>query len=930
MGHGEPPRLDVTSISERRRGVIGRDAELAAGDRFLDVVGSRQATLFLEGEPGIGKTTIWTEVCASGRARGHLVLTSQPAQSETELPFAGLLDLLASHIDLLPQLPSPQRRALEIALARVDPDPAETVGALATSAGFLSILTLLAAESPVVVAIDDLQWLDAPSLRVVAFGARRLAPHRIGLLGAVRIPSALDPTVPTVDIGVAVDRVRLEPLSLASLYHVIEDRLGLSLPRYALTRIEAASGGNPIVALEIARAFGGAGREPSTTDLPIPETVAGLVSRRVDVLPDATRRALLQCSALARPTAEIVAVGDLEPAVEAGLVTVDADGRIRFAHPLFARAVYSAASLDRRAEVHRWLSERVADRDEQTLHAALASPKRDNRLALRLHQAAERARQKGAPEFAAELEERAAGRTPLGQPDVELERRLRAAGHHVRAGNVERASSLARGVLAASPNPATQAQAHRLIAEIALGSSLPTAIELLETAIRQPDAEPRSVAELELNLAFTLMASVDLARALTHAKRAEQLGEALGDPAFVAEVLGVRIYIEVMKNDLLDRDALRRSLELEDTDRESPIQHRPMLNAAVLDCLSGRLDQARERLLGLRARIIDSGEEHELPFVSNLLAVVELHSGHRTTAFAYVEEAHRTALVVGSDTLLGYAVAVRCLIASLAGDEAAVLADASKASAIFDRVGWGIGRFYVSKALAFLGLSRDDLAEVERQLVPMAAVLGAGLSFGLSAFFVEDLIDARLATGDVEGAERLVSGIEAAALSIDAPIARVIGARGRALVESAQGRHESALETIATIERGDVLPTVPAEHGRTLLAKGQILRRVRRKQAAREALESARGIFDELGMALWVQKTDAELARIGRRRGASLELTETERRIAELAATGLTNRRIAAEAFVSPKTVEDVMSRVYGKLGIRSRAELGARMARPD
>ena len=229
--------------------------------------------------------------------------------------------------------------------------------------------------------------------------------------------------------------------------------------------------------------------------------------------------------------------------------------------------------------------------------------------------------------------------------------------------------------------------------------------------------------------------------------------------------------------------------------------------------------------------------------------------------------------------------------------------------------------------MSFLALSLDRPAEIEHVLGPFAAGLGTTVGFSVPAFFYGDLIDARLMTGDRKGAARLIEGLVEAGRRVDSPLALVIGLRGKALLESARGRHVAALAAVAEAERVSATMAIPSEHGRTMLAKGVILRRTRRKQAASEALAAARAIFDQAGMRLWVGKADSELARVGLRRAGRSELTETERRIAELAATGLTNREVAAEAFVSPRTVEDVLSRVYSKLDIRSRAELGAWMA---
>ena len=910
----------------RRPGVIGRDTELAAGDGFLDALAAGPAMLVLEGEPGIGKTTVWSELCGRARDRGHVVLSSQPVQSETELPFAGLLDLLGDYLDDIAELPGPQRRALEIALARSDPEPGESVGSLAASAGFLSVLGRLSGTGPVVVAIDDLQWLDVPTFRVFSFAARRLGSQRIGVLGPVRIPSALDATVPSVDIGADHQRIRLRPLSMASLYHLIDQRLGVSLPRYALARIEAASGGNAIVALEMARVIRSDGGQLHGEG-PVPETVATLVSGRVERLPRQTREALLQCSALSRPTTHLVDPAILEPAIQAGLVDVGDDSRIRFAHPLFASAVYSRATPMQRAAVHRWLSERVIDPDEQTLHAALASTDRDGGLAARLHDAAERARGRGAPEFAAELEERAIARTPDQDRGLGLERRLRAAEHHERAGDIGRATAFAEEVLADATDPALRARAHALVAQIAFGQSFPTAIDLLEGAIRQPGAEPASVAQLEIHVGFARMAMVDLAGALPHARRAERLAEAAGDIPLFAEAISFRAYLELIKDDHLDDGAIRRSLELEDVGRESPIQLRPRLNKATIDLLFGRLDSARGSLLELRRAVLESGEEHELPYLANLLAFEALLRGDWVLADEYIAEALRTAIVVRSETLQGFAIAVRSLAAAYAGEIEGARADAQRATAIFDRVNWGIGRFYVAKAMSVIAMSLDRPADVERDLGPLEATLGRSVAFAGPAYFYGDLIEAMVAGGRSAAAARLTDGLVTAARAVDSPMALAVGLRGSAWLASSRGRHAEALEAIAGAETVCRTMPIPSELGRTLLARGQMLRRMRRKHAAEETLTAAREIFSEFGMPLWVARTHAELARIGLRRASRSELTETERRIAELAASGLTNREIAAKAFVSPRTVEDVMARVYGKLGIRSRAELGARMA---
>ena len=193
--------------------------------------------------------------------------------------------------------------------------------------------------------------------------------------------------------------------------------------------------------------------------------------------------------------------------------------------------------------------------------------------------------------------------------------------HHERAGNIVRATALAEEVLSATRDPAVRARAHGLVAQIAFGESFPTAIDLLEDAIRQPGAEPGSVAQLEAYLGFALLAMTDFTGALPHARRAEQLASAAEDQPALGDALALRAYIELVKDDRLDRDALRRALELEDPGRETPIQLRPLQFAATIDLLFGRIDEAQAALLALRTTILESGEEHELPYVSNLLGV---------------------------------------------------------------------------------------------------------------------------------------------------------------------------------------------------------------------------------------------------------------------------------------------------------------------
>jgi DNA-binding CsgD family transcriptional regulator len=245
-----------------------------------------------------------------------------------------------------------------------------------------------------------------------------------------------------------------------------------------------------------------------------------------------------------------------------------------------------------------------------------------------------------------------------------------------------------------------------------------------------------------------------------------------------------------------------------------------------------------------------------------------------------------------------------------------------------ERTGYGIAALWTSGALGFLELSLGNASAAHRALDPMTQLVEAhGLEEPIRAFFVPDEIEALVALGELDRAERLTRMLAVRGRALDRPWALATGGRCRALLLAARGEPEIALAEIEhALAEHERLP-MPLELGRTLLVRGQLERRLKKKSAAKESLEQALAIFDDIGAMLWVERARAELARVGLRRAGRDELTETERRVAELAASGLTNREVAAQLFLSPKTVEANLARIYRKLDIRSRAELGARLA---
>jgi predicted ATPase len=331
--------------SSRVAKVIGRERELALAEGFLGSAGKQFGVLVLDGEPGIGKTTLWREVIRRAEERGSFILSCRPAQTEAKLSLSAVADLL----EPVPEnafdvLPTPQRQALDVALLRATPEGAVT-DRRTLAIALRSVLRQLASEAPVLVAIDDLQWLDAASAATLEFALRRLRAERIGFLASRRLPEASALNVDELAAPDVVRRAKIGPLSLAGLHHLLKERVELPPSRSLLVRIHSASDGNPLFALEIGRLLEEVGIPAVGEPLPVPSNVQELVKRRVARLPTPTREALLAAAALDTPRERTVSLAlgrsigaDLEPAEVHGVTTLDG-GAISFSHPLFAAAI---------------------------------------------------------------------------------------------------------------------------------------------------------------------------------------------------------------------------------------------------------------------------------------------------------------------------------------------------------------------------------------------------------------------------------------------------------------------------------------------------------------------------------------------------------------------------------------------------------------
>ncbi len=906
--------------------IVGRDAELQTVERFLDELGAAASALVIEGEAGIGKTTVWREGVAGAERRSYRVLRAQPAESESTLSYTALADLIGSAFDeARSELPAPQQRGLEVALLRADPDASTDPRTIAT--GLVSVLAALAADRPLVVAIDDVQWLDRASERALEFAVRRL-PVGVALLLSRRTESGValqhgpELAVPPEQLV----RVPIGPLSLAALHHLIAGRLGGAPSRLMLVRLTSASGGNPFYALEIARALGAESAERGLGDpLPVPPHLHALVAARLDALSPAARGAVLVTAAIARPTKRAVLAqleqGDtgLLEAEQSGILTEEA-GRLRFTHPLLASAVYGSASLERRRALHRRLAETTADSEGRARHLAQSEVDPHEPTAAELELAAERAARRGAQDAAAELYDAAHRLTPAGLTRERLRRLLGEASALLAAGELGQARVVAESALADAPPGTLRAESLFLLSQIAWVDSTATAVEQLERALAEAGDDRRLRGRIEAKLAAFSMR--DQRVAVAHADAAAALLDEDEDPGLLAYALVNSVFFGAQVGLGARPELLNRALRLEE--RAGPDAERSSLFLIWFSSVDD-FDAARERHLLEDRWYRDRGEAGWQAEKQALLADVELRAGNGALAERLAEESCATIGQMGPPQgPWAIPFAIRSRIDAQCGRIAR--ARETLRPIVEEMEGTGSSWFaaLVLNTLGEVELAAGDPAAAavafersESLLESIGVICPVGVRIG------PDHIEALVATGELEQAGRALERLEQRGrllprLWIDATLPR-----SRALVTAAGGDPAGAL---ALLEQAHGIEQLPFELGRTLLTRGQLQRRLKRKLDAAQSLGRGLELFERIGAVSWAARSQAELDRIGLRRRDPHELTATERRIAELTASGLTNREVAQAAFVSPKTVEANLARVYRKLGISSRAELGARI----
>ena len=925
-------------------GIIGRDPELASIVLFLDRLVSGPAALVIAGEAGIGKTTLWKAGVRMALDHRHPVLSSQAVRSEAQFSFAALGDLFEQVLDgILPLLPDPQRRALEIATLRADATgspPDER----AVSVGVLGVLRLLARSGPLLVAVDDLQWLDPSSARVLEFVIRRLADEQVGILASVRtgggdrVPLGLDRALPPERL----ERLQVGPLSLGALSSLIRSRLDATVPRPTLLRIHDSTRGNPLFALELTRALLEQGVELAPgQSLPVPSTLRELVELRLRRVPARVRRLLLAVAALSRPTVSMIGqlgdvlhadIEDLGRAVQAKIIELEGD-RIRFTHPLLQSALYAEVPERQRKRLHRQLALVVADPEERARHQALGADGPDTEVAGMLDEAAKAARSRGAPDAAAELLELAAKLTPPDMAGARWDRTMEAARYHYEAGNPLRARELLEPAIAGAPSSSARARVLLRLATVLHDSDGPArSVALLQQAFEQAGDDLAMCMEVERELAHDLWLAGDPRAARLHAAAAVELAGRLDDqPAAMtvtAQELLVTAALDGVTPELLDRAG-----SLVASASHAPRNARTLTNLesiqqtlALLLAIVGELDRARGIYLEETRRVIERGDDWTREYLAWCLARLEYRAGNFQQAADYAQASYAES--VGRDGLRCEALYVRAETAAVLGQVEVARRAAEEGLAIAERLGLGLSALRNRSALGFLELSLGNLAGAHRYLGPaVAAVRIMGLGEPGYLPFLPDEIEALIGLGELDEAESLLAPLERRAQMLDRAWALAAAARCRAMLQAARGDLPQALGTLERALEANGRVEQPFELGRTLLVAGTVHRRARKWGTARALLERALAVFEELSAPLWADKGRAELRRIGGRPTTAARLTPTEDQVAGLVATGRTNREVADALFMSVNTVEANLSRIYHKLGVRSRTELGAKLA---
>jgi len=888
------------------------------------VVGVRAGegqALVVRGEPGVGKTVLLDYL--AGRASGCRVARAAGVQSEMELAFAALHQLCAPMLDHAKSLPVPQREALRTAFGlSAGPVPDRFLVGLAV----LGLLSETAGERPLICIVDDQQWLDRASAQALGFAARRLAADPVGLVFAARVPGE--------DVA-GLPELVVEGLAEDDAAALLESVLTGPLDAQVRDRIIADTHGNPLALLELPRGLtpaqltGGFG---VSSAMPLDGRIEKSFGRQLETLPAQTQR-LVQLAA-ADPTGDPVLVwraagrlaigpGAAGPAAEAGLAEFGA--RVRFRHPLVRSAAYRSASVQTRRELHGALAEATdpaADPDRRAWHRAQAAPGPDEEVAAELEHSAGRAQRRGGLAAAAAFLEQSARLTL--DPARRAQRALAAAQAKHQAGALDAALGLLAMAQAGPLDELQRARSDLLRAQIAFASSHGRdAPPLMLSAAKQLEALDAGLARKTYLEAFTAALFVGrLSPAVGDVARAARTAPAPPAPARAPDLLLDGLALLVTEGYAAGTPALRRALLTARSQDISAEEGLGWLWLAERAAMAVWDDETWHILASRHIKLArEAGALSELPLAVRSRILLHTHAGELQQGAALIAEAQAVADATGSQ-LAPYGATG---IAAFRGHEAEAteLIQANMDGVTSRGEGRGVTSGY-SAALLYNGLGHYDKALAAAEQVCEYDDIGV-LGWSLT-----ELVEAAVRSSQPARASDALQRLTETTRASGTDWAFGTEARSRALLSEGETAENCYREAIERLGRTRMRPAVARAH----LLYGEWLRRENRRRDARAELRTAHGLFTTMGMEAFAERTRRELLATGdtvRKRTAETasELTAQEAHIARLAADGRTNVEIGTQLFLSTRTVEWHLSKVYTKLGVGSRRELRRALASP-
>jgi DNA-binding CsgD family transcriptional regulator len=899
----------------------GRISERQVLDRLLDTARSGEsAVLAISGEAGVGKTSL-LRYCAR-QAAGFRVLQIAGVESEMELAYAGLHQLCTPDVAHLDAIPSPQRDALGVALGLSPGDaPDRFLVALAT----LSLLVEIAAERPLLCLVDDAQWLDRASAMVLGFVARRLLGESVAMLFAVRQPTEDHQLVglPELRIGGLAD-ADAKALLASAVAGRLDDRVR--------DRLVAETRGNPLALLELTRDT--TAGELARGFLPpgpggLSHQIEDRYQRRLAALPEATQRLLLLAAAdptgdatlLWRAAQELDITPDAAGAAEADqLLSVGA--RVQFRHPLVRSAVYRVAGPHDRRAAHLALAEATdpqVDPDRRAWHRAAAAPGPDEGVAAELERCAGRAEARGGLAAAAALLQRAVALTP--EPARQADRALAAAQAHLRAGDFDAALAQLPAAEAGAADDLQRARLDLLRGQIAFASGVGSEAPplLLKAAERLESLDVALARETYLDAWGAALFAGRLAGSgtLLEVSRAARSAPAPPRAPRPSDVLLDGLAALVTDGRTEAASVLRRSADAFAADDTPGPEIFGSGWLMTVPCNVLWDDETWHAINRRQLRLVrDAGALARLPIDLTASAMLHAQWGDFEGAAAAIAEAE----TVTQATHTRMAPYGAMLLAALAGrdGEATTLIDAAMKAATAG--GQGIGVQYGRWATAILN---NGLGRYEQALAAARDATEELPELFLAARALPELIEASTRTDQIELGVTALERLEQVTATARTDWALGVAARSRALLADGDAAEGSYREAVDRLRRTKLRPELARAH----LVYGEWLRRHNRRSDAREQLRAAHDLFDAIGMEAFGERARRELLATGetvrkRRDDTRTDLTPQEKHIARLARDGRTNSEIGAELYISARTVEWHLRKVFTKLGISSRKGL--------